>query len=167
MYMENLIWKQLIDYTNYEISNTTLVRNIKTQKIIKPIIANDGYIHIRLTKDKKRKHFLLHRLVAFYYIDNPNNYKYVDHIDRDKQNNSISNLRWINMRDNLLNKNIKKTSIYSGVSYDKSTNKWTAELMEKRKRYKIGRFKNEIDAAKAYDDKLVELGLNRINLKDE
>lgn len=38
--------------------------------------------------------------------------------------------------------------------------------MEKSKRYRLGRFNTEIEAAKAYDNKLVELGLEKINFKD-
>lgn len=50
------------------------------------------------------KNCSVHRLVAETFLDNPNKLKYVDHIDRDKSNNDVSNLRWVTAQENLYNR---------------------------------------------------------------
>ena len=59
-----------------------------------------GYYHVGLNY----KCYSMHRLVAETFLDNPNNLKFVDHIDRDKSNNDLSNLRWVTAQENLYNR---------------------------------------------------------------
>jgi hypothetical protein len=69
----------------------------------------DGYLRINLTNSiKKNNNCRFHRLLALQYIPNPDNLPEVDHIDRDKLNNSIDNLRWV---DRVINANNKETSL--------------------------------------------------------
>ena len=56
----------------------------------------------------KQVPYSVHKLVAETYISNPNNYTEVDHIDRNKQNNKVSNLRWVTHKENM--KNFQKNS---------------------------------------------------------
>ena len=63
----------------------------------------DGYLRIRVYIDGKRKQLLQHRLLAQTFIDNPENKPFVDHIDRNKTNNTLSNLRWCTPGENLGN----------------------------------------------------------------
>lgn len=68
---------------------------------LKPHIDHNGYLQIRLTTiDKKRKSFLVHRLVALTYIPNIKNKETVNHIDGNKLNNHISNLEWMTLLEN-------------------------------------------------------------------
>lgn len=53
-----------------------------------------GYLRVTLSSGNKQSRYLVHRLVASAFIPNPNGYKYVNHIDGDKLNNSVSNLEW-------------------------------------------------------------------------
>ncbi len=69
------------------------------------------YKCVGLWKDGKRgKTLKIHRLVAIHYISNPENYKEVDHIDRDKSNNNIDNLRWVDRIENLKNQSVRKNN---------------------------------------------------------
>ena len=83
----------------YQVSNKgnvkSLVNNngVSREKILKPEIVN-GYKRVTLYKNKTIKRFLVHRLVAQAFIENPNNYHCVNHKDENKQNNSVENLEW-------------------------------------------------------------------------
>lgn len=99
--MEEL-WKDIKDYEDlYQISNLGRLRKIKNKiQIIKPIKCTNGYLEYALWKNGKRKVFLVHRLVAQYFIDNKNNLPEVNHIDENIENNSVINLEWITSKDN-------------------------------------------------------------------
>lgn len=62
----------------------------------------DGYKDTDLTKNKKTKKFLIHRLLAKIFIPNPQNKLYINHIDGNKSNNSIENLEWVTSSENAL-----------------------------------------------------------------
>jgi len=76
---------------------------------MKPNVKKDGYLQVQLN-NYGQKTFMIHRLIATYYIPNPNNYEEVDHIDRNRQNNSIDNLRWVDRSMNQQNKGLFKTN---------------------------------------------------------
>ena len=63
-----------------------------------------GYLRVYLYKNGKRKHHKIHRLVAKAFIPNPNNKPQVNHIDGNKQNNSITNLEWVTDEENKLHR---------------------------------------------------------------
>lgn len=54
----------------------------------------------------KQKRYKVHRLVAETFLENTENYPYVDHIDRNPSNNDVSNLRWASCRTNNLNREL-------------------------------------------------------------
>lgn len=94
------MWIQLTDFPLYEISNTGIVRNIKTGKVIKPYLTHNGYHAIKLVGVNGRSGARIHRLVAMTYIDNPQGKEYVNHINGDKNDNSVHNLEWVTMLEN-------------------------------------------------------------------
>lgn len=58
-------------------------------------IMKDGYEDLLLVcKDGTRRHFRVHRLVAMTYLENPNDYPIVLHLDNNKLNNHYTNLKW-------------------------------------------------------------------------
>jgi hypothetical protein len=84
----------------------------------------------------------------------------VDHIDGNKLNNQKENLRIVTYSQNHMNRKVKRkgcSSKYKGVSLDKRCGKWRAYIKKDGKYIHIGNFDNEIDAAKAYDEKALEL----------
>ena len=60
-----------------------------------------GYKYVSLYRKGKMKHLTVHRAVAMAFIDNPNEYDQVNHIDGNKENNHISNLEWCNASHNV------------------------------------------------------------------
>lgn len=93
---------------------------------IKHEVMKDGYLRRRLIKDTKPYRFQVHRIVAQHYIPNPDNKPHVDHKDRNRQNNDVSNLRWVTCCENHHNKGkiSTNTSGYKNISYMDKKKLW-------------------------------------------
>lgn len=88
-------WKILKENENYSINEKGEIKNNITKKILSPSINKDsGYYQIDLWENNKSRKYTLHRLVANNFIPNLENKPTVDHIDGNRLNNDISNLRW-------------------------------------------------------------------------
>lgn len=92
-------WKQIEKFPNYQISNLGNVKNIITNKILKPC-KHAGYYGLSLINSECKKHFLVHRLVAIAFIPNPENKPEVNHKDKNTNNNSVDNLNWMTKSEN-------------------------------------------------------------------
>ena len=91
--MEEL-WKKLDDenYRGYEVSTDGRVRNRKTGRILRGRLNNkNGYYRVNL----RGRDEYVHRLVLKTFVPIDDSRKYVRHIDRNRRNNSLSNLEWI------------------------------------------------------------------------
>lgn len=84
--------------------------------------------------------------------------KYIDHIDGDKTNNRIKNLRGCTHSQNMRNANISKnnTSGLKGVDWKKQDKKWRSRVRVNGKQISLGLFNDKIEAAKAYDSAALE-----------
>ena len=100
-------------------------------------------IYIKIVKEKN---FTVHRLLALHFIDNPNNYPIVDHIDRNKSNNSLDNLRLVTASQNSINSN----NVDEAKGYHKSGDYWQAVICSVGKRIYLGNFKTQKEARLAY-----------------
>lgn len=98
-----------------------------------------GYIHISINGKK----YPAHRL-AWLYVNGEWPDASIDHINRNKSDNRIANLRVATSAENQQNrqKNKNNTSGIQGVYWDKRTSKWQAQIMLARKCIYIGRFKS-------------------------
>lgn len=95
----------LTDFPNYSITNTGIIKNINKNKIITGTRGRDGYHSVKLSNQLgERKSCKVHRLVAITFLQNPDNKPTVDHIDRDKTNNNVTNLRWATSTEQSQNK---------------------------------------------------------------
>jgi hypothetical protein len=91
-------------FENYLIYPDGKVWSKISEKFLVPAKNSRGYMNLGLMKEsKKRKSFLVHRLIALHYIPNPHNKPFVDHINRDKTDNRIENLRWATNSQNNIN----------------------------------------------------------------
>ena len=95
---ETEIWRTIIAndeiYDNYKVSNLGRILSLNYNKtgkpkLLKPYKGSNGYRGIILWKDRKRKKFSIHRLVAETFIPNPNNLPQVNHKDENKENNFV------------------------------------------------------------------------------
>ena len=71
------------------------------ERIVKPTIGTNGYLKVSLRCSGKRYTRNIHRLIALTFIENPNKYPCVNHIDGNKLNNDISNLEWSTYSGNI------------------------------------------------------------------
>ena len=87
--------------TTYKINENGEIYNIKTKKYLQGTVRN-GYRAVKLTIDGIKKDYLVHRLVAQTFLDNPNNFLVVNHKDGNKLNNNVNNLEWVTQSDNII-----------------------------------------------------------------
>ena len=103
--MKKEIWKDVVGYEGlYEVSNFGRVKNLDQlrmpqnafhkAKILKPHLDKDGYPRIGMTKNKKRRNYTVHRIVARAFIPNPDNLPQINHKDGVPDNNHVDNLEW-------------------------------------------------------------------------
>lgn len=94
------MWKQIED-TNYEVSEEGVVRNLTTKIFIKGWISTSGYKMVSLYILGKKRSKQVHRLVAIEFIPNPENKAQVNHKDKNKLNNELTNLEWNTPKENM------------------------------------------------------------------
>lgn len=94
------IWKEIDGYENYMVSTFGRVYNIKKKNILKGDIDCWGYHRVQLYNKHGRKHIKRNVLVARAFIPNPNNLPEVNHLDEDKSNNRVDNLKWCTEKEN-------------------------------------------------------------------
>lgn len=108
------LWKPVIGFEGiYEINNQGIIRSIDRfvankngerlakGKTISHIKSNSGYMVVNLKNNGKSKQFLVHRLIALHFIDNPMNLPEINHKDGNKCNNDFSNLEWCSKSENI------------------------------------------------------------------
>ena len=109
------MWTTLKADSHYEIltEEPFTIRKIKNKREVSLYKENSGYMRTNLSGKK----YLFHVLLARQFIENPNpeQYKYVDHINRNKLDNSLANLRWTTSKGNCLNKSSSKRIEYEYV----------------------------------------------------
>lgn len=100
------IWRDIRGYEGlYQVSNLGQVRSFDREilhrgsislikgKLLKAGISRN-YYQVVLSKNSIRQSIRVHRLVVEAFIDNPNNYNYINHKDENKLNNKANNLEW-------------------------------------------------------------------------
>lgn len=155
-------WKDINELQNhYQISDFGKVKR-KRRKVeskiqasgfrvitekIKPLQNNGtGYIQLYVSINKKRTVFYVHRLVAKYFISNPENKAQVNHINGIKNDNRIENLEWVTESENIIH-SIKTGLIKSGENKTISKLK-NAQVLAIRRLYRMNPQFNRIAVAR-------------------
>ena len=99
-------WRPICGYEGlYEVSNLGRVKSLgndktRKEKILSQVKMKKGYLMVNLYKNGKMKTCKVHRLVAKAFLENPNGYTCVNHIDENKVNNYVDNLEWCSYKYN-------------------------------------------------------------------
>lgn len=124
-------------FPDYTINTEGQVWSNKSNKFLKPRITKEGYKQYTLTPPEgKVKQKYSHRLVGEAFIPNPDNLPTIDHINRHRFNNRVSNLRWASSKTQAENSGMRKTnkSGHRYISYNKYHKKWYFQILRDRKR---------------------------------
>lgn len=164
--IEGEIWKPVIGFDNYEVSNFGRIKIIKSKllrikvpKIKKLRPDKNGYLKLNVWKGGVGFYRSAHRLLMAAFVGESE--LLVDHKDGNVTNNHIDNLRYCNNRENHSFDNVKlprpKTSKYVGVHWRKDCKKWRAAIVVNGYEEKLGTFKTEEEAYISYQKRLSEV----------
>jgi hypothetical protein len=103
----NSDFREIPGFPGYVVDKIGCVYGPKHTAMAHQINPKTGYLSLGTGSRKERKRLYIHRAVALAWIPNPNNYSTVDHINRNKQDNRLENLRWADRRTQSLNKGHK------------------------------------------------------------
>lgn len=152
---EKEIWKIHPVYTEYEISTFGNVRRKSTQYVMTASINGRGYsvVHLRAgIKSENGKYCRVHKLVAETFLgDAPGPEYECDHLDRNRQNNYLGNLRWATHPENMANCRKRRKPVFMDRPAIVLLNKETHEL--------IREFKN-------LEEVIKELGVSPVSVRD-
>lgn len=156
-------WK--ICFENYEISNFGNCR--KGDKIINGCIQNRGYRYFQVQRDNKRINLLFHHLVAKCFIGERPKKLVIDHIDQNKLNNNVDNLRYITQEENL-----KNTCKYR-VDIETTDKKERQKIFQKEHRINSGKCrgikkpKGEGSIIRRFNKWRAQIGINKVNYRKD
>ena len=137
-------FKECKEYPGILVGNQGTIK--QGDKIITHTI-NNGYKHVIFHIGLKRIGVAVHRILGLVWIPNPENKRLVDHINRDRTDYRLENLRWATHGENSSNMSLSKLnkSGVQGISYSERDNLWAVCKTIKAIRYRK-HFKNKIDA---------------------
>jgi hypothetical protein len=149
-------WKDIDGFEGiYQVSDLGRVKSNYSKKILKcSNIGNSGYAFVNLYKDKKPKNRMIHQLVAIAFLGHTpcGQFKTIDHIDGDRTNNKLYNLKIVNQRQNT-NKSISiGKSGFRGVVWSVQNKKWQVRPRVKGRKVLVGYYNCPMKAAKSYLD---------------
>jgi len=137
---------QIPGFPDYFVNETNIISTkYGKHKVLKQSINSKGYKQVVISDvNKIKKACVVHRLIAQAYLKDFSEDLQVDHKDRNKLNNDISNLRMVSDKENKENKDCK------GCYLEKTSNLWRARIRKNKKTMDLGSFDTEEEATEAY-----------------
>ena len=126
--MTDEIYIQIKDFPNYSVSNLGNVKSNRTSKVLKQVLSGYGYYMVKLNDKTNKKTKYIHKLVAEAFLINNEGKPYVDHINNDKSDNKVTNLRFATHKENGQNRQINKNNTSGVKGVYKSGNKWRSQI---------------------------------------
>jgi hypothetical protein len=153
--MENKNLKDIEGYEGqYSVSELGEVWSHKTNKYLSLADDTYGYLTVNLSGDKEQHTVKVHRIVANAFLPNPDNRPQIDHIDRNRANNNVTNLKWVTISENASNKAPRKVKLVELKNIEVKKSSFKVVIRRKGKcHYKT--FKT-LDEAKAYRDEYIK-----------
>ena len=160
------IWMDVPGYESiYKVSNLGNLKSLnynhtKKEKLISnKSINKSGYCGVSLYKNKKKRQYNIHQLVAMAFLGHKIEAKglVVNHINFNKIDNRVENLELVTSRENGNLKHKKSTSKYVGVSWDNTHKKYRARINVNKFDESLGLYSCEKKASDAYQRRLAEL----------
>lgn len=121
----------MIDDDRYEVSDDGLIRNTETGRVLKQRDSN-GYRTCYITRDGRTSCYMVHRVVAKAFVPMIEGKNVVDHINRDKTNNSVQNLRWTDTSQNNRNRSRFHSKTDGLHNITQNGNKFIVSFMQNR-----------------------------------
>lgn len=147
--VEDIVYREIAGYPNYRVSSTGEVMSLK-KGILSQKETLNGYLKVDLSRQGTRIMFYVSRLVAAAFLPNPDEKPFVDHIDHNRKNNRVENLRWVTNSENNQNRSMNKkgnVSGHKGVSACRG--KWCARIKLNSKEIRLGTFTTIEEAIEA------------------
>ena len=121
-------WQIIKDYPNYIVSDQGIVKNIKSNRILKFRFKFGNYLGVVLYKNGKPKDFFIHTLVLEAFKGKRPNGKQANHKNCDKTNNWVNNLEWLTPKENIIHAH--KNGLMSAKGEDNSAAKLKQQDVE-------------------------------------
>jgi hypothetical protein len=114
-------------------------------KVIDRVTSNN-YLVVQIYDNESRKRYCIQaHHFAWYYVYGNCDFEEIDHINRDKTDNKITNLRPVSRNQNQWNRSNTK-----GYTFNKLQNKWHSKIRHNKKLISLGYYKTESEAREAY-----------------
>lgn len=145
-------WRAVPGFEGYEVSSEGRVRSLK-RGVVRPAPDRCGYLMCNLWKDAKGHTRRIHRLVAVAFIPQIEGKPFVDHIDRNKLDNTVSNLRWSDRSEQNINRIMPPSNTNEKFIYKLSDAAYRVRII--RKLYKVSVLFKTLEEAKAFRDSIL------------
>ena len=141
-------YREITGVENYLVSTFGNVKNAKSNHILQYQIDKGGYSTVSFRIAGKLSVRKIHRLVAITFLENDDDKPCIDHIDGNRQNNHVGNLRFATYSENSHNAKIRKdnTSGHKGIRYDEITKRWRVRITIDGIQIHLGGYVNKEDA---------------------
>ena len=157
-------YKPIPNFQTYGINESGEVMNYRSGKIVPAYPTEDGYYRLTLKNPDGISTQSVARLVGLTFIPNPDNLPTIDHIDRNRGNNNVNNLRWASLEEQAINKGCRKdqkfkrfVSMEFGISSKNPYRSYTIQMRNSKltfkKRFRCDKY--SIDEVYEYRNKLL------------